>query len=132
MQENRCMHATVCLLHAGQPKSAGDAAKSGQFIGQFSWVTGDPIGLKGLINTITRICICYCRVQEKQCIFMLINTCNYLQFLHEHWIQIYPLRKSETSKIYQNITIWVYNDTWINDFSPIFYKFSNNKSFLYF
>ena len=38
----------VCLLLAGQPKSAGDAAKSGQLIGQFSWVTGDPIGLKGL------------------------------------------------------------------------------------
>ena len=42
------MHAAVCLLRAGQPRSAGDAAKSGQFIGQFSWVTGDPIGLKGL------------------------------------------------------------------------------------
>ena len=30
------------------PRSAGDAAKLSQFIGQFSWVTGDPIGLKGL------------------------------------------------------------------------------------
>ena len=50
MWENWCMHATVCLLRAGQPKSAGDTAKSGQFIGQFSWVTGDPIGLKGLIE----------------------------------------------------------------------------------
>ena len=48
MWENRCMHAAVCLLRAGQPRSAGDAAKSGQFIGQFSWVTGDPIGVKGL------------------------------------------------------------------------------------
>ena len=38
----------MCLLRAGQPRSAGDAAKSGQFIGQFSWVTGDPIVLKGL------------------------------------------------------------------------------------
>ena len=46
--ENRCMHAAVCLLCAGQPRSAGDAAKLGQFIGQFSWVTGDPIVLKGL------------------------------------------------------------------------------------
>ena len=42
------MHAAVCLLRAGQPRSAGDAAKFGQFIGQFSWVIGDPIGLKGL------------------------------------------------------------------------------------
>ena len=42
------MHAAVCLLRAGQPRSAGDAAKLGQFIGQFSWVTGDPIGVKGL------------------------------------------------------------------------------------
>ena len=48
MWENQCMHAAVCLLRAGQPRSAGDAAKLGQFIGQFSWVTGDPIGLKGL------------------------------------------------------------------------------------
>ena len=31
-------------------RSAGDAAKLGQFIGQFTWVTGDPIGLKGLYN----------------------------------------------------------------------------------
>ena len=29
----------MCLLRAGQPRSAGDAAKLGQFIGQFSWVT---------------------------------------------------------------------------------------------
>ena len=42
------MHAAVCLLRAGQPRSASDAAKLGQFIGQFSWVTGDPIGVKGL------------------------------------------------------------------------------------
>ena len=48
MWENRCMHATVCLLRAGQPRSASDVAKSGQFTGQFSWVTGDPIVLKGL------------------------------------------------------------------------------------
>ena len=42
------MHAAVCLLRAGQPRSADDAAELGQFIGQFSWVTGDPIGAKGL------------------------------------------------------------------------------------
>ena len=46
--ENRWMHAAVCLLRAGQPRSAGDAAKLGQFIGQFSGVTGDSIGVKGL------------------------------------------------------------------------------------
>ena len=46
------MHAAVCLLRAGQPRSAGDAAKLGQFIGQFSWVTGDPIGVKGLYSDI--------------------------------------------------------------------------------
>ena len=50
MWENRCMHAAVCLLCAGQPRSASDAAKLGQFIGQFSWVTGDPIVLKGLYS----------------------------------------------------------------------------------
>ena len=50
MWENRRMHAAVCLLRAGQPRSAGDAAKLGQFIGQFSWVTGDPIGVKGLYS----------------------------------------------------------------------------------
>ena len=49
MWENRYMHATVCPLRAGQPKRTGDAAKSGQFIGQlFSWVTGDPIVVIGL------------------------------------------------------------------------------------
>ena len=42
------MHATVCLLRAGQPRRASRAAKSGQFIGQFTWVTGDPMGVKGL------------------------------------------------------------------------------------
>ena len=46
------MHATVCLLRAGQPRRAGDAAKSGQFIGQFSWVTGDPMGVKELLSRI--------------------------------------------------------------------------------
>ena len=46
------MHATVCLLRAGQPRRAGATAKSGQFVGQFSWVTGDPIGLKGLTISI--------------------------------------------------------------------------------
>ena len=50
MWENRCMHAAVCLLSAGQPRSVGDAEKLGQFMGQFSWVTGDPIGLKGLFS----------------------------------------------------------------------------------
>ena len=50
MWENRCMHGTVCLLRAGQPRRAGAAAKSGQFVGQFSWVTGDPIVDKGLID----------------------------------------------------------------------------------
>ena len=40
--------ATVCLLHAGQWKRAGDAAKSGAFIGEFLWVTYDPIAVKGL------------------------------------------------------------------------------------
>ena len=38
MWENRCMHAAVCLLRAGQPRSASDAAKLGQFI---LWI--DPI-----------------------------------------------------------------------------------------
>ena len=33
----------MCLLRAGYPSRAGDTAKSGQFIGKFTWVTGDPI-----------------------------------------------------------------------------------------
>ena len=33
MWENRCMHTTVRLLSANQPKRASDAAKSGKFIG---------------------------------------------------------------------------------------------------
>ena len=44
-----CMPQCVCCV-AGQPRRAGAAAKSGQFVGQFSWVTGDPTGLKGLRN----------------------------------------------------------------------------------
>ena len=44
------MHAAVCLLRAGQPTSAGDATKLGQFVGKLSWVTGDPIGVKGLYS----------------------------------------------------------------------------------
>ena len=48
------MQATVCLLRAGQPNSAGDASKSVQIIFQFSWVTDNSIGLEGLTyaNTI--------------------------------------------------------------------------------
>ena len=42
------MHATVCLLRAGQPRWAGNAAKSGQFIGQFSWDEYVPTDVKGL------------------------------------------------------------------------------------
>ena len=33
MWENQCMHATVCLLRAGEPRWSGKAAKSGQFKG---------------------------------------------------------------------------------------------------
>ena len=47
-------YGTVCLLRAGQPRRAGAAAKSGQFVGQFSWVTGDPIVVKGLY-TVYRV-----------------------------------------------------------------------------
>ena len=39
------MHATVCLLRARRP---GDAAKSGQFEGQFAWDRYVPISVKGL------------------------------------------------------------------------------------
>ena len=46
------MHGTVCRLRAGQPRRAGAAAESGQFVGQFSWVTGDPIVVKGLDRVI--------------------------------------------------------------------------------
>ena len=59
------MHAAVCLLRAGQPRSAGDAAKLGQFIGQFSWVTGDPIGVKGLyaISLYAKFLLCLAELE---------------------------------------------------------------------
>ena len=44
------MHATVCLLRAGQPRRAGAEAKSGQFVGQFSWVVYDPMVVRGLFS----------------------------------------------------------------------------------
>ena len=47
-----CMHATVCLLRAGQSRYAGDAAKSGRFIGQFSCCTCDTVGVRGLLSMI--------------------------------------------------------------------------------
>ena len=50
MRENRCMHTTVCLLRTGQPRRAGNVAKLGQFIGQFSCVEYDTPVLKGLIK----------------------------------------------------------------------------------
>ena len=39
-------------------RAAGDAAKLSQFIGQFSWVTGDPIGLKGLKHFMNDLQLC--------------------------------------------------------------------------
>ena len=46
------MHATVCLLCAGQPRRTGDAAKPGQFIGQFSRDRYVPTVVKGLYSMI--------------------------------------------------------------------------------
>ena len=57
MWENRCMHAAVCLLRAGQPKRAGAKAKSGQFVGQFSWVVYDQSASKGYTATSIMHCI---------------------------------------------------------------------------
>ena len=55
----------VCLLRTGQLRRAGDAAKLGQFIGQFSWVTDDPKGVKGL--TIQNICTCQDKFNRTIC-----------------------------------------------------------------
>ena len=55
MWKNRCMHAAVCLLHAGQLKRTGDAAKSGEFLGEFSWVEFDPMGVRGLTIAISSL-----------------------------------------------------------------------------
>ena len=44
--ENRCMHAQVCLLRAGQLKRAGDAAESGRF----SCCENAPVTINGLMN----------------------------------------------------------------------------------
>ena len=52
MWKNRCMHAAVCLLHAGQLNRAGDVAKSGEFLGEFSWEELFPMDVRGLFNTI--------------------------------------------------------------------------------
>ena len=43
------MQAAVCLLHEGQLNRAGDVAKLGEFLGEFSWeelFTMDVRGLK--------------------------------------------------------------------------------------
>ena len=37
---------------AGQPKRAGDAAESWEFLGEFSWVQFDPMGVRGLLFII--------------------------------------------------------------------------------
>jgi hypothetical protein len=49
------MHAAVCLLHAGQPKHAVDEAKSGEFLGEFSWVVYDPMVVRGLTEFWNRL-----------------------------------------------------------------------------
>ena len=41
---------SAAALHAGQLKRAGDAAKSGEFLGELSWVEFDPIGVRGLCS----------------------------------------------------------------------------------
>ena len=46
------MHATVCLLRAGQPRRPGDAAKSGQFEGQFAREQKFPFDVRGLVSII--------------------------------------------------------------------------------
>ena len=55
MFNNRRMHTTVCLLHAEQPKH--NTAKSGEFIGELSWVVHDPITVKGLIFMVYNIIV---------------------------------------------------------------------------
>ena len=76
------MHATVCLLRAGQPRRAGAAAKSGQFLGQFAWVTGEPSGLKGLLPSTlqetktTQVTILF-PVFYTLCIYNYPCTCTY-------------------------------------------------------
>ena len=47
------MHA--CLLRAGLPRPAGNAAKSGQFIDQFSWDESVPTNIKGLNEIILQM-----------------------------------------------------------------------------
>ena len=63
------MHAAVFLLRAGQPRSGGDAAKSGQFIGQFSWVTGDPIVVKGLYSEYRNLHCIYSEYRKLHCLY---------------------------------------------------------------
>ena len=66
------MHAAVFLLRAGQPKRAGDAAKSGEFLGEFSWVEFDSVGVRGLCVFI-EICEKW-KVKASQVLHILANT----------------------------------------------------------
>ena len=52
MWENRCMHARVYLLRAGQPRRPGDPAKSGQFEGRAAWEEKFPFDVRGLLGII--------------------------------------------------------------------------------
>ena len=44
-----CTFTTALHSDINQTAGLGWSAKSGQFIGQFTWVKGDPVGVKGLI-----------------------------------------------------------------------------------
>ena len=49
-----CMPQCVCCVQASREAPA-TRRNWVNFIGQFSWVTGDPIGVKGLINKLKRL-----------------------------------------------------------------------------
>ena len=49
------MHTAVCLLCAGQPKCTSDSAKSEEFLGEFSWVEFDPMGVRGLLYILSKL-----------------------------------------------------------------------------
>ena len=49
MWENRCTHAAVCLLRAGQPRSSGDAGEIGSIHRSILVGHRRPTGLKGLV-----------------------------------------------------------------------------------
>ena len=78
------MHAAVCLLHAGQLNRAGDVAKSGEFLGEFSWEELFPMDVRGLFNTIDEAVVYSTRSTKQLFNDTLIDVCLVAKILKCH------------------------------------------------